>query len=243
MRRNEAQETKPVWRQLRKALAILILVALSISGFWGVDQEWKYAADFATRFSTFLQSAYAVLGFLAVPVLLLHMRGTRLVLYVWAGCLILTGATAPVVWAHSGGWVGFFVACMMAVVSGAVIWLVPLPEVQGPFRRWRWLMAGLFAVAAVVVLSTLVRLAPAALRGRDMEAFCEGVNKDLDEKDLAAAVQRQGYIATPGSDGRGALLKITSDEPSGNFSYSCQARFKPDGKLASISFTGNAKEQ
>src|SRR5262249_44131305 len=146
-----SERMKPVWRHLRTAFAAIILAALSVSGFWGVDQEWRHATDLATQFSTFMQIAYAVLGLLAVPGLLLRLRGSRPLLYAWAFCLLLTGATAPVIWAHSGWWAGFFAACMMALVSGAVIWLAPLPQAEGRLRRWRWLLAGLFAVAAVVV--------------------------------------------------------------------------------------------
>ena len=230
----------PTWRYLRIALSVIILAGLSVSGFWGVDQEWKYASDFAARFSTFMQTAYAVLGLLAVPVLLLRLRGTRPLLYVWAFCLVLTGATAPIIWAHAGWWTGFFAACMSGVVSGVVILLAPLPQPQQAFLRWRWMLAALFVVAALVVLSAAVKVAPAVIHGRDMEAFCEGMNKDLDQKGLTTTVQQQGYIATQGSDAKGAFLKITSDEAGGSLSYSCQARFKPNGKLDSISFTAGA---
>lgn len=232
-------EMNPVWRYLRIALATIILVALSVSGFWGVDQEWKYAASTAEKFSTVMQIAYSVLGLLAVPVLLLRLRGLRPLLYAWAFCLLLTGATAPVIWGGNGWWAGFFAACLMGAISGVVIWLAPLPQAQGRFRRWRWLLAGLFAVAAVVVLSAVVRVAPTVIHGRSMEAFCEGLPGNLDQKGLTEMVQQQGYIATPGSDKKGAYLRIDDDRSSGH--YRCEARFKPDGKLASVNFTGGAE--
>lgn len=232
----------PVWRYLRIALAVIVLLGLSISGFWGVGQEWKYAASLAEKSSTFMQTAYAVLGLVAVPMLLMQLRGLRPLLYAWAGCLVLTGATAPVIWGGMGWWPGFFAACLMGVVSGLVIWLAPLPQSQRRFRLWRWLLAGLFAVATVVVLSAVVRMAPGVIHSRKMEAFCEGLPGSLDQKGLTDMVQQQGYIATPGKDEKGAFLKITSDDPAGTLSYACEARFKPDGSLASVNFTAGAKD-
>ena len=232
----------PAWRYTRIGFAILLLLGLSISGLWGVDQEWKYAASLAEKFSTFMQTAYAVLGLVAVPMLLMQLRGVRPLLYVWAGCLVLTGATAPVIWGGMGWWPAFFAACLMGVVSGLVIWLAPLSEVQGRLRLWRWALAGLFAVATVVVLSAVVRIAPGVIHSRKMEAFCEGLPGSLDQKGLTDMVQQQGYIGTPGKDEKGAFLKITADDSAGRLSYSCEARFKPDGSLASVNFTAGAKD-
>ena len=227
----------PIWRYARITLAI-VLAVLSISGFWGVDQEWKYAASLAEKFSTFMQIAYSVLGILAVPLLLLRLRSVRPLLYAWAFCLLLTGATAPVIWG-GGWWSGFFAACLMGAVSGLVIWLAPLPQAQGQFRRWRWLLVALFAVAAVAVLSVVVQMAPTVIRGRKMEAFCQGVPGSLDQKGLTEMVQQQGYVVTPGSDKKGAYLRIDDDRSNGH--YRCEARFKPDGKLESMNFTGGAE--
>lgn len=227
------------WRYSRVALAAIILVALSVSGFWGVDQEWKFAASAAEKFSTFMQIAYSVLGLLAVSILLLQLRGLRPLLYAWAFCLLLTGATAPVIWGGSGWWSGFFAACLMGAVSGVVIWLAPLPPAHGPFRRWRWLLAGLFAVAAVVVLSVVVQMAPGVLRGRSMEKFCTGVPEDLDRRGFTHMAQQEGYIVTPDHDAKGDFLRL-DDDRSGD-DYRCEARFKPDGKIASMNFSAGPK--
>jgi len=227
------------WRYIRIGFAILLLAVLSVSGFVGVDQEWRYATSLADKFSTFMQVAYSVLGVLAVPVLLFQLRGLRALLYAWAACLVLTGATAPVIWGGTGWWPAFFAACLMAVISGLVIWLAPLPQAQGRLRLWRWLLAGLFAVATVVVLSVVVSVAPTVIRGRSMEKFCEGLPGSLDQKGLADMVRQQGYIATPGQDAKGSYLRIDDDRSEGH--YRCEARFKPDGKLDIMNFTGGAE--
>lgn len=231
----------PVWHRVRVALAVILLLALSVSGFWGVDKEWRYATSWAAESSTFMQAAYAVLGLVAAALLLFRLRGTRPVLYVWAFALVLTGATAPVIWGQAGWESGFFAACLMGVVSGSVIWLAPLPEVQGVPRRWRWLLAGFFTFAAAGVLMTVVRVAPTVVHGRSMEAFCAGLPGGLDRQGFTDMAERQGYIVTPGGDAKGGFLRLDDDRSGGH--YHCEARFNPDGRLKSMSFTGKADAQ
>ncbi|HEV7165878.1 MAG TPA: hypothetical protein VGO35_10855 [Gammaproteobacteria bacterium] len=228
------------WQQIRSWLAILALVALSVAGFWGVDQEWRSAISSAQKFSAFVQIAYSVLGLLAVPALLLRYRWSRVLLYLWAFAILLTGATAPVIWGGGGWWAGFFAACMMAVISGLVIWLTPLPAPGTGLGHWRWLMAGAFGVAALVVLSVVVRaVAPVVVGGEHMERFCEGMRSGITERELADLAGRQGYLADPGDDAKGHYLRIEDDASKGR--YRCEARFKPDGAIATMNFTANKK--
>jgi len=230
------------WRVIRLWLAILALIALSIAGFWGVDQEWRYAVSLAGKFSTFMQTAYAVLGLVAALLLLRWPRWARPLLYLWALTLVLTGATAPIIWGGNGAVAAVIAACIMAVLSGVVIWLAPLPLATGPLLRWRWLIAGTFAIAAVAVLAATLRFAPTAIRWKRMEGFCSGLAKDTTQKELADLAKQEGYLTSTGSDDKGPFLEITGDD-SITSQYSCQARFKPDGTIDIISFTagGTAK--
>lgn len=231
------------WQKIRLWLALLALVGLSVSGFWGVDQEWRYATSLTALFSTLMQTVYSVLGLLAVLSLLLRSRWSRGVLYAWAFTLLLTGATAPIIWGGNSGWAGFSAACMMTVVAGLVIWLAPLPAPSESFRRWRWALVAVFGVAVLVVLCVTAKnvitvtekLAPVALGGERMERFCEGLRQDLTHDQLRALVDTQGYSSKDASDAKGAYLRI--DDPTAPGSYHCEARFKPDGTLASVNFT------
>lgn len=231
------------WQKIKLWLALLALVALSVSGFWGVDQEWRYAAGVATLFSTCMQTVYSVLGLVAVPALLMRWRWSRGLLYLWAFTLVLTGATAPIVWGGNGWWAGFFAACMMAVVAGIVIWLAPLLAPGDSFRRWRWGIAGLFGVAALVVMSVAAKtvlsvtekVGPVALGGEHMEQFCEGLRQDISRDPLRKLVESEGYSSADASDAKGPYLRI--EDPAQPGRYHCEARFKPDGSLASVNFT------
>jgi hypothetical protein len=224
------------WRMIRLWLAILVLIALSVAGFWGVDQEWRFAGSWSEKFSTFMQTAYAVLGLVAVLLLLMRPRWARAMLYLWALTLVLTGATAPIIWGGTGAASAAFAACIMAVVAGLVIWLAPLPLASGPLLRWRWLMAGVFVIATVVVLAATLQFAPTAIRWKRMEGFCSGLAKDTSQKELTDLAKQEGYLVSTGSDAKGPFLKITGDD-SVTSQYYCQARFKSDGSIDVISFT------
>ena len=231
------------WQKIKLWLAILALVGLSVSGFWGVDQEWLYATSLAAMFSTCMQTVYSLLGLVAVAALLLRSRWSRGLLYAWAFTLLLTGATAPHIWGSGGWWADFFAACMMAVVAGLVIWLAPLPVPSEAFRRWRWPLVGAFAVAALVVMyvigntviSATERLAPVALGGERMEQFCAGMRGGITHDQLRALVENQGYTSADTQDAKGPYLRI--QDPAAPGSYHCEARFKPDGSIASMNFT------
>jgi hypothetical protein len=229
------------WQKIRLWLAILGLVALSVAGFWGVDEEWKYAASWAAKFSTFMQTAYAVLGIIATVPIWRRQRWARGALYLWAFTLVMTGATAPVIWAHAGWGPAVFAASLCAVLAGAVIWLAPLPPVAGPMRKARWLVAASVIAAALVLASVLVKVAPVAVHGEEMESFCAGMRDHITLPELKTLAEQQGYIATPGQDAKGAFLKITSDDSSNTLGYSCEARFKPDGTISVMNFTAGAK--
>ena len=227
-------------KTVRRWLAMLALLALSIAGFWGVDQEWRFATSLAAKFSTFMQTAYAVLGVLAAASLFHGHRGTRVLLYLWALTMILTGATAPIIWAEQGWGAGLFAAALTAVIAGAVVWLAPLPPPGAAFSRWRWLVAGAYAAAAVAVLAVTVQYAPLAVHGRHMEEFCRGLPEGITSPELAALAEREGYVATAGQDAKGAFLRIEDDASRGH--YSCEARFKPDGRIDSINFSARASD-
>jgi hypothetical protein len=238
-----------MWQKIRLWLAILGLAALSVSGFWGVDQEWVNAGTWAERFSAFMQIAYSTLGLLAIVPLWRRLGWARAMLYLWTFTLVMTGATAPVVWGQ-GGWLQAGVA---AAITGAcaaiVIWLAPLPAAEGTLRRWRWPLIVLGVLAVLVASWAMVkaytpaaeRLAPLILHAKQMEGFCTGLPSGIDRGQLTAMAQRQGYVAAPGHDDKGDLLKLTDPLYPGQ--YYCRARFKPDGTIAEMNFTAgsNAK--
>jgi len=231
------------WQKIRLWLAMLGLLALSVAGFWGVDQEWRHADDLGAKFSTFVQTLYALLGLVAIPLLWKRSRWVRALLYLWALALLFTGATAPVIWAHTGLGPAVFAASLCAVCAGIVIWLAPLPPVAGPLRKARWLVAALAAAGALVLASALVRVVPVALHGKKMEAFCAGMRDHISLPALKTLAEQQGYTATPGQDAKGVFLKITSDDSNNALGYFCEARFKPDGSIESMNFTAGAKAE
>lgn len=229
------------WQKIRLWLAMLGLLVLSVLGFWGVQQEWRYADDLGAKFSTCMQTLYALLGLVAMVLVWRRSRWARALLYLWALALVFTGATAPIIWAHTGLWPAVFAASFCAVCAGLVIWFAPLPPVAGPLRKARWLVAAVVIVGALVLASELVRVAPIAMHGKKMEAFCAGMRSDITLPELKTLAEQQGYIAAPGQDAKGAFLKITSDDSSNVLGYSCEARFKPDGSISNISFAAGAK--
>jgi hypothetical protein len=101
---------------------------LSVAGFWGVDNEWRSAHGMGQRFSVTTQTAYAILGLVAVGALLARRSWSRIVLYLWAGTMIVTGLTAPVVWGQQGWGAGLFAGAVCAAFAVAVLWLArPTP--------------------------------------------------------------------------------------------------------------------
>lgn len=236
-----------MWQKTRLWLVILALVALSVSGFWGVDQEWQHATSWATQFSAFMQTAYALLGIVAILPLWRRLPWARAILYLWTFTLVMTGATAPVVWGQ-GGWLQAGVAAAITGACAAIIvWLAPLPPATGALKRWRWPLTALGVLAVVVASWAMLkayapeveRLAPLVLHAKQMEGFCEGLPAGLTRDQLTAMAEKQGYAAAPGHDDKGDLLKLTDPLDPGQ--YYCEARFKPDGTIAVMNFTANAK--
>lgn len=230
------------WQKIRLWLAILALLALSIAGFWGVDQQWRSVDDFGRGFSTAMQTIYSVLGVLAAWALFMKHRWSRPFLYLWAAAIVFTGATAPVVWGEQG-WKGAALAtAMMLVVAAAVIWLAALPPADAAFKRWRWLAAGLFTLALLAVLylslSVALRYGPTALSWKKMEGFCAGVREGVNREQLKTLAEQEGYVAAPGSDTKGPYLRIRDPDPTTH--YTCEARFKPDGSIEKISFSAKS---
>jgi hypothetical protein len=236
-----------MWQKIRLWLAILGLVALSVSGFWGLDQEWQHTTTWTSRFSAFMQTAFAVLGLVAILPLWRGLPWARGALYLWACTLVMTGATAPVIWAQAGWGAALVAAAMTGACAAIVIWVAPLPPAEGALRRWRWLLASLGVLAVLVASWTIFkvyapvaeRYAPLVLHAKEMEGFCEGLPAGLTRDQLTAMADKQGYVAAPGHDEKGDLLKLT--DPLSPGQYYCEARFKPNGEISNMSFTAGAK--
>lgn len=104
------------WRRVRTVLASLLVLALSLLSVWDLTSRWAGSAGFGQMFSNLVQGAYTVLGLAAIVGLSLKASWTRPVLWAWAVALLLTGATAPMIWGEQG-----IAACLMAAaVTGAV---------------------------------------------------------------------------------------------------------------------------
>jgi hypothetical protein len=232
-----------MWQKARLWIAILGLVALSVSGFWGVDQEWQYATGWGAKFSTFMQTAFALLGIIAIVPVWRRAIWARGMLYVWAFTLVMTGATAPVIWAHAGWGPALFAAAMTGAFAGLVIWVAPLPPAQGLMKQLRWVVAVLAVISALGVMWVMVpvasKYAPLVVHAKQMESYCEGLPSGLDRAQLTAMSLRQGYLVAPGHDDKGDFLKLTDDAYRGEF-Y-CQARFKSDGIISVMRFTAGVK--
>ncbi|HEY1772104.1 MAG TPA: hypothetical protein VGH91_02800 [Gammaproteobacteria bacterium] len=232
-----------MWQKIRLWLAILGLIALSVSGFWGVDQEWLYATSWAAKLSTLMQTAYAVLGVIAIVPLWRRRPWARGILYIWAFTLVMTGATAPVIWAQAGWGPALFAVAMTGALAGLVIWLAPLAPAQGYMRGLRWIVATLAIICALgalwVIAPVVPKYAPLVLHAKQMESFCEGLPAGLTRDQLSAMAEKQGYAAAPDHDEKGDLLKLTDPLYPGQ--YYCTARFKPDGTISLMNFTAGAK--
>ena len=236
-----------MWQKIRLWLAALGLVALSISGFWGVDNEWAHAGTWGERFSTFMQVLYSILGLAAIVPLWRRLGWARAMLYLWAFTLVMTGATAPVVWGQGSWWQAGAAAAITGACAAIVIWLAPLPPASGMLRCWRWPLTVLGVLAILVASWAMVkaytpvaeRLAPLVLHARQMEGFCEGVSAGLTRDQLSTLADKQGYVSALRHDDKGDFLELTDPLYPGK--YYCQARFKPDGTIALMSFTAGGK--
>ena len=109
------------WQTMRLWLALLLLLALSVSGFWGVDTEWRYADSVGRVFSTSMQTLYAVLGVAAMAALFGRWRWTRELLWAWGLTLVLTGASAPIIWGEQGWSAGLMAAAVTGAFAAAVM--------------------------------------------------------------------------------------------------------------------------
>jgi hypothetical protein len=238
-----------MWRKIRLWLAILGLTALSVSGFWSVEQEWQAAASWAAMFSTAMQIVFSLLGIVAIVPLWRRLPWARGALYLWAFTLVITGATAPVIWGHAGWLQAGAGAAITGACAAIVIWLAPLPAAEGALKRWRWPLFALGVLAVLVALWVTVkaytpvveRLAPLVLHAKQMEGFCTGLPGGIGRGQLTDMAQRQGYVAAPGHDDKGDLLKLTDPLYPGQ--YYCRARFKPDGTIAEMNFTAGSNSK
>lgn len=227
------------WQAIRLWAAIFALLVLSILGFRGVLQEWRYADNLGRQFSTYLQILYSLLGLAGALAILLRQRWSRAALYAWAAALVLTGATAPVIWVETGWWPGVFAAAITALTAGAVIWLAPLPAAGAAFNRWRWVAAGGYAAAGFLVLYLLVNYEPLAVHGKELWDFCYHTPGGLTRVQLEEMVTQRGFAAVPGTDAKGQYLRIQDARSGGH--YYCEARFKY-GKIDSMNYTARARD-
>lgn len=226
------------WRTLRTVFAMVCLLGLSLAGLWGLAQEWRYSDSFGRIFSVSMQSLYSVLGLAACFALYVGWCRTRELMWAWGIALLLTGATAPVIWSEQG-WTG---AAMAFGITGAcallVVWLVPLPATERHASLWHWFAGGFAAMVALAVIWTSLRTVPVVVAGKDMEQFCRGMRSGVTRPELVALSQRQGYGTQAGKDSNGEYLRV--EDPASGGHYYCEARFKPDGDIASMEFQAKA---
>jgi hypothetical protein len=114
---------KGLWAKLRLWLAMLLLLALSVGGFWGLLDQWTMDRSYGALFSNAAQTAYAMLGLAAILGLFMKARWARLVLWAWGVALFLTGVTAPLIWSDQGPGAAAVAGVIMLVCTVAVMWL------------------------------------------------------------------------------------------------------------------------
>jgi hypothetical protein len=223
------------WQTIRFWLALFLVLVFCVLGFQGLINEWKSVTTSGQALSAGAQSAYICFGVVAIIALVSRRRWSRIPLYLWAASMIFTGVSAPIVWGGGGWGAGLFAAGVTLAIAVLTIWLAPLPAASAVFTRWRWALVTLFCVAVAAVMSVALRYGPTVLSWHKMESFCEGTRQDITREELQALTAEEGYASVPGSDAKGAYLRIHDPGSKGN--YTCEARFKPDGKIASINFS------
>lgn len=228
------------WQKPRLALATLTLLTLSVAGFWGVDTEWRSADGLAAQLSAFAQIVYSLLGLVAIVLLFMKSRWGWPVLYLWAGAMIFTGATAPVIWAGAGWGMALLATTIMVLVAGGLIGLAPLPAPAEAPKPWRRLGFATLFPAVLVVFYVAGQFGPLAVSSGKMERFCEGVRDGITAGELQALAEREGYVVRTGTDAQGPYLRIDAGDSPG--AYYCEARFKQDGSIAVMHFTATAKK-
>lgn len=223
------------WQTIRFWLAVLLVLVFCVLGFQGLMDEWKSVATPGQALSAGTQTAYILFGIVAIVALVSRQRWSRVPLYLWAISMIFTGVSAPIVWGGAGWSGGLFAAAVTLVIAWLVIWLAPLPATSAVFNRWRWIMAAVFCVAVAAVMSVALRYGPTVMLWHKMESFCAGTREGITRQELQALAEQEGYAGVPGSDAKGEYLRI--QDPGSTEHYSCEARFKPDGKISSINFS------
>jgi len=211
------------------------LLILSVLGFWGLEQEWHWADNYGRQFSSFMQSAYAVLGLAAVAVLLWKRAWARYLLYLWAATLLLTAATAPMIWGQTGWKPALYALAVTAAIAAAVLWLAPLPPRTKGSKLWLWTAGALVILCAATLVFPALQYAPIITGAKQMEGFCAGLRDDLTHKQLIDLAASEGYTASDGEDKKGPYLRL--DDPANPGHYHCELRFASSGKLTSVDFT------
>lgn len=228
------------WQTIRLWLTVLALLALSVAGFWGVGQEWHSADTYGRQFSTFMQTAYAVFGLLAVLALLRKWASARFLLYVWTATLLLTAATAPVMWSQADWKQSLLAVGVTGVIALIVLWLAPLPSQGKGSKLWLWSGLTVLILSASTLVIPALRYAPVIGGARHMEAFCAGLREDLDRKQLGELAASEGYKASDQTDKKGPFVRL--DDPANPGDYYCAIRYKSDGKMDSINFTAGPQK-
>ena len=227
------------WQTIRFWLALLLVLVFCVLGYQGLINEWKSVATLGQALSAGAQSAYIAFGVVAILALVSRQRWSRIPLYLWAATMIFTGVSAPIVWGGGSWSSGLFAAGVTLVIAALTIWLAPLPAASAVFTRWRWVMAAAFCVAVAAFMSVALRYGPTVLSWHKMESFCAGTREGITREELQALAAEEGYTGVPDSDAQGAYLRIQDPDSKDR---SCVARFKPDGKIASINFSAKGSD-
>lgn len=231
------------WQTLRLWLAVPLVLILALSGLYGLQTEWGAAGGLLQHISALLQTAYALGGLVVAALLIWRIRAARPALYTWAVLVILTHASAPLIWGGTGLWPALFAGSAMVVLVGIVIWIAPLPPLAAGSHRWRWGVVLLFLVASAVVAPGLLRgllaftqqWGPKAMDWKQMESFCTETAPGMSAPKLMTLAQEQGYVAKTGVDAKGQhLIVITTGDP--QELYRCEVKLDQDGVITSVNF-------
>lgn len=104
-------------------IGVGLLVALSALGLDSAIRQLSSAITAGQRIATATQFGYAVAGLLGAGAALMRTHWARLILWIWAGLITITGGMAPVVWGGARALAGLAAGLASAGIAGLIMWL------------------------------------------------------------------------------------------------------------------------
>jgi hypothetical protein len=106
------------------ALAALLVLALSGSGFLAAVAQLPDSHTVGQKAQTYFQFGYALLGVFMLVAPFLARRWAIATQLTWAASLTGAGAFAPVVWGGTSGLVGMVAGVCTLLIAWGLLWLL-----------------------------------------------------------------------------------------------------------------------